>query len=260
MIAFLTDFGLRDPYVGIVKGVIHSIAPNTHLIDISHDISPGNIREASIMLKMSYKYFPRGTVFLAVVDPGVGSKRRGLACKIGHWFFVGPDNGLFSHVIREVGACECHEITNNSLLLKDVSSTFHARDVFGPVAAHLENGFPLDQVGPKADDFIRLDIKDAFFSGENITGEIVYFDRFGNAITNIDTKLMGRLGAKALQIKLKDHDLPLVACYEMGKDLLAFGIIGSHGYLEISSYLESAQMLLGLETGDQVVVGPISFS
>lgn len=253
MIAFLTDFGLKDPYVGIVKGVIHSIIQETQIIDISHDVSPGNVWEASFILGLSYEFFPRGTVFLAVVDPGVGSKRRGLACKIGDWFFVGPDNGLFSHVIKKVGNFECHEITNDSLCLKSVSTTFHARDVFGPIAAHLEKGISLDRVGPRNNQIVRFDVKEPVISGKSILGEIVYFDRFGNAFTNIHSRFLKGAEKNGLQIRVKDNHIPLVSCYEMGKGLLAFGLIGSHGCLEISSYLKSAQKTLGLEIGDPVV-------
>lgn len=256
MIAFLSDFGHVDPYVGIVKGVIHSIVNDTHVIDLTHEIEPGNIFQASFVLGISYSYFPKGTIFLCVVDPGVGSDRRGIVGAGGGYFFVGPDNGIFSHVSNELDL-KFVEIKNKDLFLSEVSVTFHGRDVFGPVAAHLEKGVRLEDIGPGVEDITILNIPKPIKKGNSIQGEILYFDRFGNAITNIPLDLFDgscKQDVKCLSISVKGHKFPVVDCYESGKGRGVFGILGSHGFLELSIYLGSVRSRLGVNRGDKVEI------
>lgn len=253
MIAFLSDFGLKDPYVGIVKGVVARISPSSKLIDITHDISPGNVKEASFVLSMSFPYFPEKTVFLAVVDPGVGSGRRGIVVEAGGYRFVGPDNGIFSHVLRVIhGPWRAYEIAVDRIAQGTPSRTFHARDVFGPLAALLDSGLSLEDVGPGIGEIVTFDVDLPEISKEKIVGKVVYLDRFGNAITNIPSSIV----SEPVTIMVRNTTLRLVNSYEEGRGLQGFGIMGSHGYLEISSYLKSVQDTLDLREGDEIIIVP----
>lgn len=184
-IALLTDFGLRDPFVGIVKGVILGISPSSVFIDLSHDIKPGDIKSASFAMDMSFPYLPEGTIVLAVVDPGVGTQRRAVAVRIDGRVVVCPDNGLLSWVLSRQTVAESVELNRREYQLPDISSTFHARDIFAPVAAHLSLGVPLRDVGEGCSDLVAFDTPRATRSSGALRGEVVYIDRFGNLITNI---------------------------------------------------------------------------
>jgi len=260
MIAFLSDFGLEDPYVGIVKGVIARFSPSSTVVDITHGIRPGHVRQASFVLGVSFQHFPSKTVFLAVVDPGVGSSRRGIVVEAGGHLFVGPDNGIFTHVLKEIDSpWYAHEIAVDKVVGHSVSNTFHARDVFAPVAALLEKGWTLEDIGPGiSDDIVMLDISGPEVSVDKVVGEVVYIDHFGNAITNIPMSLLA--AAVDVTITVKGVHLEIVDCYEEGRGRRAFGIHGSHGYLEISSYMKGAREVLGLQEGDEVVISMASFS
>ena len=184
IITLLTDFGLADPYVGIMKGVILAINPDVKIIDITHGIPAQDVREAAFIVNEYYPYFGDGAVHLAVVDPTVGSERRPLILSRDGQSFVGPDNGIFSHLIR--GNEEIYEITNRDFMLRDISSTFHGRDVFAPVAAHLAAGVQASAFGPVVENPVYLaDIFPDIVNGV-LTGEVARLDRFGNATTNID--------------------------------------------------------------------------
>lgn len=185
VITLTTDFGLRDNFVGVMKGVICSLHPQARLIDISHEMPAHDIGTAAFCLATAYEYFPSGTVHLAVVDPGVGSEREILAVGAGDHFFVAPDNGLLSRILEREPGYEAHYIRNSGLCLPGVGRTFHGRDIMAPVAAHLALGFPLDRVGPQTDRVIMLPPLDLRIDDNALFGRIVYVDGFGNLITNI---------------------------------------------------------------------------
>jgi S-adenosylmethionine hydrolase len=187
-IALLTDFGTRDPFVGVMKGVIASIAPRTTVVDLTHAIDRQDVRGAAIALWTSHRFFPRGTVFVCVVDPGVGTSRRTIAARAHGNIFVAPDNGLLTRVLDDDRRAVVRSIERRAWMLPEISATFHGRDVFAPVGAHLSKGASLARfakVGPLVDRWKRLEIPNAERRGTRIVGEIIGRDVFGNATTNI---------------------------------------------------------------------------
>ena len=186
IVALLTDFGVSDGYVGIMKGVILGIAPETALVDISHDIPPQGIRAGAFVLKAASPYFPPGTIFVAVVDPGVGSERRIIAVRTPRAFYVGPDNGVLSWALQREDVQETINVTESGYWLPDVSRTFHGRDIFAPVAAHLAAGLPISRLGERIEDPVILPLPAPHLESDQVVrGEVIYVDRFGNLITDI---------------------------------------------------------------------------
>ncbi len=194
-IALLTDFGLSDGYVGVMKGVIAGLAPGVPCIDISHEIMPQDVASAAWVLATSYRYFPHHTIFVCVVDPGVGSQREPVAVHAGEWFFVGPNNGLFSYILQEQSVHEAVILVNSAYHLPQVSMTFQGRDIFSPVAASIARAVSLTDLGPaiQTSALQRLDIALPFIQGDYISAQIVHSDRFGNLITNIPFALVPEL-------------------------------------------------------------------
>ena len=242
IITLTTDFGLADPYVGIMKGVILGIAPEARLIDVSHAVASYDVMEGALVLLSAVRYFPAGTVHLGVVDPGVGSRRRPIAASDGRHMFVGPDNGLFSLCLGD--DAELHHITNEEYFLTPVSDTFHGRDIFAPVAARLAMGAALESVGPRVYDFLRLIIP----SGPPT---ILHVDRFGNLVTSLRPE---DLGADSV-IRIAGHDVGARrAAYAEGASGELFLIAGSSGYLEISMNRASAADHLKVRRGMELNV------
>jgi S-adenosyl-L-methionine hydrolase (adenosine-forming) len=247
VIALLTDFGQQDHYVGVMKAVIAGIAPDAVVIDISHAVPPQSILAGQRLLRASVPYFPPGSIFLAVVDPGVGTARRPLAVRAGAHTFVGPDNGLFTpwlpgDVAIELTAPECR--------LAQTSSTFHGRDVFAPAAAHLAAGLPIDRLGPRLTDPVLLQAPQPRVRRDGtIVGEIVYVDHFGNLITNIT----GITGGTTL---FRDRQLPLRATYGSAGPGEVLALIGSEGELELAVRDGSAAAQLRAHLGEQVTWCP----
>lgn len=257
LMTFLTDFGLKSNYVSQMKGVVLSIT-DASIVDITHDIAPHNVREGAFALMSSVKYFPAGTVHVAVVDPGVGSSRRGIVVTTQTQIFVGPDNGLLIPAAHSLGNFSVYEITNPNLMLKDVSNTFHGRDVFTPVAAHILNGVMFDQIGPIINDFINLDFGKYEIRDKSATGKIIYIDNFGNIITNIDginlknllnfdNKIMLFIGNKRLEIRF-------VISYDFVKKGEFLTTIGSSNLLEISLNQGNAAKKLGVKLDDDIKI------
>lgn len=191
-VAFLTDFGLRDGYVGVMKGVVSGITPDAQLIDITHEVEPQNVLAGAWVLATSYRYFPEKTVFVCVVDPGVGSVRRSVALHAGNWYFVGPDNGLFSYILAEQPLHEAVTLANPAYHLASMSSTFHGRDLFSPMGAHVAGGVALAELGDPVDpaSLVRLNIAPPTQHGEQITAQVIHVDHFGNLITNIPLSMV----------------------------------------------------------------------
>jgi S-adenosylmethionine hydrolase len=253
IITLTTDFGVTDGYVGAMKGVILSLAPNVTLIDISHAVNPHDIRHGARILATAAPEFPEGTIHVAVVDPGVGSSRRGMALRTANAFFVGPDNGLFSPFLSSKVVCV--ELTKGATHRLHVSHTFHGRDVFAPVAAHLANGMSINDLGPPLIDPIWLvEPEPAHSDGGWLVGEVVYVDRFGNLVTNVGPLYTERLESAGARVVVDDIRIPFVRTYSdvaVG-ELLA--LIGSSGYLEIAVRTGRASDFVGTGIGTVVKV------
>jgi len=185
VVTLTTDFGIQDEFVGVMKGVIWKIHPTVQIADITHAVQPQNILQGAIILGRAYRYFPPGTIHIAVVDPGVGTNRRGLIARAGDQFFVGPDNGLFTVPFSSGVPVEVYALENTQLQLQSISSTFHGRDIFAPAAAFVANGTPLSAFGPKINNPISIETPVPMRIGNVIEGQILYSDTFGNLVTNI---------------------------------------------------------------------------
>jgi S-adenosylmethionine hydrolase len=236
VITLLTDFGLRDPYVGIMKGVILSIHPQVHLVDISHEVRPGDIVDGALVLQEAYSYFPPGTVHLVVVDPGVGGARRPMVLATQTYFFIGPDNGVFSLIIRNHPEAKAHHLTERRFFLPDISRTFHGRDIFAPAAAHLSSGVEPARLGCSFTDPTVVDIPAPRVRGSVLYGTVLRTDRFGNVITNISrADLKAFLQGRKPRIRMGDHLIEgMVGCYAEVERGTLVGLIGSCGCLEIA--------------------------
>ncbi len=194
VIAMLTDFGLDDNYVGIMKGTILTINPNVEIIDVTHSISPGNIKQGAFVLMTTINYFPENTIFLIVVDPGVGSNRDALCAKVGRYYFVAPDNGILTYVIQNQKNYRIFNFTNEKYQLENPSRTFHGRDIFAPLAAYIAMGVELSEFGEEKKDtrIVKIpSLKCYFDSFGNLIGEVVHIDRFGNIITSLSARSLG---------------------------------------------------------------------
>jgi S-adenosylmethionine hydrolase len=259
LISFLSDFGLKDGYVGCVKGVILSINPDACILDLAHDITPFNIEEAAYILENHYDYFPKGTIHLAVVDPGVGSKRIPVIIKTAKYYFVGPDNGIFSFIIQSE-AYTAYKINLEKLLQllnikREMSSTFHTRDIFGPVAALLTKGISVEKLSSNLSNQLLLLTDQIYVTNNMVHAKIINIDRFGNLITNFSQKKHGDLSSRGIQeITIKDKTIKSVHTKYSDvrkNDFLAFW--GSTGLLEISINKGSAEKKLGCIAGKDEV-------
>lgn len=255
IVTLLTDFGTADNFAGVMKGVVASIAPEVRVVDITHDIAPQQVKQGRWVLSQSWPWFPRGTVHLAVVDPGVGTDRRALAVEAAGHFFIGPDNGLLSDLIRTEKA-KVRQITNHAWMLSDVSATFHGRDVFAPAAARLASGARFAAAGPVVADATYLGSMAPVRTGKRFwTGEVVHVDRFGNLITNLTPGAVPDLLVRPAVVKAGFQQIAgLSATYGAGKPGEVIALIGSHGGVELSVNCGSAARALGLALGSPVDV------
>ncbi len=254
IITLLTDFKPKDGYSGMMKGVILSINPQCRIIDLAHEITSQHVMEAAFVLGYSYRYFPKGSIHVVVIDPGVGGERRPIAVETRDYTFVGPDNGVFSLILQEAEAIRVFELSCREYFLPEVSNTFHGRDIFSPVAAHLSRGILLKDMGDEIKNFVRINLPRPRLSGGEIEGEILYIDGFGNLITNIDQQLITDFaGGEPFTVEIgKIRINRVLASYcEAGKgELLA--IFGSSGFLEISVNQGNAGMELTAKTGGRM--------
>jgi len=255
IITLTTDFGSADWFVGTMKGVILGINPRVQIVDITHDIPAGNIRAGAFALAASHRFFPVRTIHIAVVDPGVGSQRKPLVVQTEHYLFVGPDNGVLSYALAREKIKAVHQVTNERFFLRPVSHTFHGRDVFAPMAAHLSKGVPIRKLGTVASDFVRLDWPQPQFDQYATRGEILYIDRFGNAITNIDHSALTRFDLARCEVVAKRNRVGRVCSFYQavpaGKPV---AVPGSSGFLEIAVNGGSAARVFRLQVGDRVTV------
>lgn len=242
VVTLLTDFGISDTYVGMMKGVIASIAPDAHVVDLTHDVPPQDVQAGAFHLMVAYGYFPPGTVHVAVVDPGVGTGRAIITVRAGGHLFVGPDNGVLRWAVESAGGAErAVRVENRDYALPVVSATFHGRDVMAPAAAHLARGLPLESLGPAAETLAG----EAFPESHAGRGIVVHVDRFGNCITN----LRPPLGAT---VDVLGRHLPVVRTYGDAPPRQPVALVGSASLLEIAINGESAAARLGIGRGTPV--------
>jgi S-adenosylmethionine hydrolase len=247
IITLTTDFGERDPYVGIMKGVILSINPCARIVDLTHGISAGSVLEGSTIIKEACRYFPSGTVHVGVIDPGVGGTRRPIAVASKSHFFVGPDNGLFWPTIEADSGSEVIHLTEKRYWMDTVSSTFHGRDIFAPVAAHLSEGIDLFLMGEKIDDPITLAYPLVRRERDRLVGEVIRVDYFGNPITNIAAEdLPEFLPSEGLSVSIEGFVLKEIhTSYNQVPEGKPLALIGSSNVLEIAVNRGSARADLG---------------
>jgi S-adenosylmethionine hydrolase len=256
VIALLTDFGTQDHYAGTMKGVILGICPDVTLVDISHDIPVHDVLTGALELAAAYRYFPAGTIFLVVVDPGVGSARRGVAVDAGNYRFVAPDNGVLSAVLRETPPKRAVELTERRYARPTVSRTFEGRDRFAPAAAWIAKGIQLTALGRSVSDVHRLEIPDPEVRGDSIDGLVLRVDRFGNLVTNIDRRAVEKLGqSSAVQIVANGKPVArLVATYAEIQPGEVCALFGSTDHLELAANSGSAAESLSIARGARVSV------
>lgn len=261
IIALLTDFGLKNNYVGVIKGVIKSISPDTEIIDITHSILPQNIKQAAFVLMNSFKYFPDETIFLSIVDPEIGSERLAIGTYIHRKYFLAPNNGLLSYVIKNTKEKNFYSLNKSKFHLNEVSSTFHGRDIFAPVAAYIANGRKLEEVGTKiaTNEVIVIPLPQCFRDIQGIWhGEIVEIDNFGNAITSLSIEKMNiNIDRKdeILSWKFESGDLKINGLSKTFSDVNIGNVLayaGSSGFIEIGIRDGNAAEEFGLEIGQKV--------
>lgn len=257
ILTFTTDFGTRDWFVGTMKGVALGINPRARIVDLTHEIQPGDIRAGAFALMAGCRYFPKGTVHMVVVDPGVGSSRRAIAVQTNDYFFVGPDNGVLSWALAHERIKSVRRLEESKYFLNNISRTFHGRDIFSPVGAHLSKGLPIQRLGREVKDWIRLPWPQPTKSREVIRGEVIYIDRFGNAITNFESQpeFNGRSAICEVNARRKAR-CQLADFYGAVPANRAVAVFGSSGYLEFAVNGGSAARKFGIEIGDSVGLRP----
>ena len=259
IIALLTDFGTRDHYAGTMKAVVLGICADVTLVDLSHDIPPHDVLTAALELAASYKYFPTGTIFLVVVDPGVGSSRRGLAVDTGDYRFIAPDNGVLTAVLAETPPKRVVELTERRYARPTVSKTFEGRDRFAPAAGWLAKGVDLTALGRSTGEYQRLPIPAPAVTETTLSGEVIRIDRFGNLVTNIDHKLFDKFTQSAvIEVSAGPHRIGrVVATYAEAPDGEPCALFGSTDHLEIAVNAASAAERLALTRGAPVTIRKI---
>ena len=252
IITLTTDFGVRDPYVAEMKAAILAVTRRVQLVDVTHAIEPHDITEGALALEAAARTFPAGTVHLAVVDPGVGTARRGIVVAAVGQLFIGPDNGLFTPMLETAG-WEAFELRAAEFRLARVSATFHGRDVFAPAAAHMAAGVDPARVGPRVSDPVRLPWPEVREVAGTVAGAVVHVDHFGNLVTSIHASAVAALGATP-SIRVANRRLPLVGTYGDLQAGHAGALIGSRDRLEIAVREGSAAAQLGAQRGTPVLV------
>lgn len=255
VISLLTDFGTKDPYVAEMKAVIVSICPEARIIDISHEIEKFNIRMGAFTLASAARFFPEKTIHVAIVDPGVGTKRRPLIVETHRFFYVDPDNGILMLSAQREKVRHVCQISNPSLMLSKVSKTFHGRDIFAPAAAYLAKGKPISEFGPEIRDYVIPEFTKAKMRENELLGEIVHIDDFGNVISNISIEDLKRIGAKEncflnLQLKEKTFRLRFCSTYGAVSAGQPLALVDSHEFLEVSVNQGNAAKKFKVKIGD----------
>jgi len=255
IVTLLSDFGLRDPYVAEMKAVILSISPDACIVDISHEIEEFNIRMGAFILASATPYFPQGTVHVAVVDPGVGTKRHPIIIQTERSFYVGPDNGLLLLSALKEEVSHVYHIKNPKYMRPKISTTFHGRDIFAPAAAYLSMGCAPSRFGPEIEDYFVPQFAKPYVKEGELIGEAMYVDGFGNVVTNISLKDLEKLETSMgdllrVRIKRKTFDMRFCPAYGDVPVRTPLVIVGSHDFLEISINQGDASKGLNLKVGD----------
>ncbi|MGE5301014.1 MAG: S-adenosyl-l-methionine hydroxide adenosyltransferase family protein [Acidobacteriota bacterium] len=261
LITLTTDFGYKDPFVGVMKGVILKINPEARIVDLTHGIRPQDVQEAAFAVGMNYRYFPSDTIHVVVVDPGVGSARRPLLVFSENHFFIGPDNGVFSYIYRvRHETLEVVHITAEHYFLRKGSPTFQGRDLFAPVAAWFSRGVHIEKFGDPITDYRAIDIPFPEAADGRVRGSVIHIDRFGNAVSNISiADLSGSLGSRTqsdFKVFLKGSEVPLRNYYYEAKDDKLYSLLNSSEYLEFFVCGGSASSQYNVSVGDRVEVVP----
>ena len=267
LIVLLKDFGLKDNYVGVMKGVMKGIAPNAEFIDLSHEVARQSIQNGALMLHNNYSYFPQGTTFLVVVDPTVGSERRPIIVDTDKYRFIAPDNGVLQYILDDAETIQAAEISNTDLRLQNQSYTFHGRDIFAPAAAYAAIGTPIAEFGNIIDDLVQLEAPEMIVRVNHIEGEITHIDTFGNCISSIgrlrwqnqDELLLEpqsiTILASSVVVTSENVELNTIkhAYHEVaiGQPMIQ---IDSNGYLEIAVNQGSAAQMFGIVIGQKVSI------
>ena len=255
IVTLITDFGWTGEYVGALKGAILRVNPRCLIVDITHQIDPQNILQASFVLRKSYSYYPPGTVHGVIVDPGVGTERRAVVVEKDKYVFVGPDNGVFSGLLSPGGEIRARELARKEYFLIPVCNTFHGRDVFAPVAGHLSLGLDPAKLGPKVKNLVKIDFPEPRREKKHLTARILWADSFGNLITNVSREEYGRKLKTCFQIRGKGWSIErLSRTYGEGKPGQPMALFGSGGLLEISVNRGNARNTLGLNPGNPLTI------
>ncbi len=259
IITLTTDFGLNDHFVGTIKGVILNVVPDVEIVDISHSVQAFDVLDGALTIAQSYSYFPSGTVHLVVVDPGVGTARRPILVTSDRHHFVAPDNGVLSLIYGKEERLHIRHITAEHYYLQPVSKTFHARDIFSPVAAWLAKGVDPEKFGDEITDFVRFNApKPKAIDGNTLRGVVLRVDRFGNLVTNItpeDAPMLFASEPAPFKIRIGKHEvIQIHSNYSEGAPGEVFGILGSMGYLEIATDRGSAAKIVGTGKGTEVLI------
>jgi S-adenosylmethionine hydrolase len=259
IITLTTDFGYKDPFIGIMKGVILNINPVVQIVDITHGISPQNVIEAALSIEMSFTAFPHKTIHVIVVDPGVGSSRRPILVVTDYHYFVGPDNGVFSQIFNLTERLTVIHITSEHYFMPQRSSTFHGRDIFAPVAAWLSRGINVSNFGDTITDYVTIPVPLPAMPAKNtIEGNVIYIDHFGNAITNIQSQKINDLLKNnpngKLKVLFKGIEAPPKDYYSQAVDNGLYSLINSFNYLELFVNKGSANSNFGITVGEKVNV------
>lgn len=256
IITLLTDFGTKDHYVASMKGVILRINPQCTLVDITHQVSPQDIREGAFLLASACPYFPKGTIHVAVVDPGVGGPRKPILIATENFFFIGPDNGLLALAAKKDGIKQIVTLSHKEYFLPDVSNTFHGRDIFAPVVGYLSLGTDPKTFGKRTNQWMDLDLEQPELMRGQLMGEIIHIDAFGNLVSNIDRKeLSSFIKNRPFVVRVRKKVIHgLKRGYWEGKSGELVTVWGSSGFLEISVREGSAQKVLKVKKGDPIIV------
>jgi S-adenosyl-L-methionine hydrolase (adenosine-forming) len=259
LITLLTDFGMADYFVGAMKGAVLSVNPHAQIADITHEIPPHDISAGAFTLLAAYQSFPPKTIHVAVVDPGVGSRRRPLLVESRDYFFVGPDNGLFSYVYEREQGVRVFHLTNEKYFRSVVSPTFHGRDLFAPVAGAVSAGVEPEKLGQEITDYVRLEAPAVrATSAGALEASVIHIDRFGNCVTNItQADLTEGMLLRGARLIIKGREITSFRNFfaeEGGEGSEFFAVWGSAGFLEIAAFRRSAARLLGIERGERLLV------
>ena len=257
MITLTSDFGLKDPYVAEMKAVILSICPSVSIIDVTHLIDKWKVSMGAFVLACVTTFFPQGTIHVAVVDPGVGTQRRPIVVETKWNLFVGPDNGLLILAAEAQGLKQVRAIECRNLMQQQVSETFHGRDIFAPIAAHLANGVALEEIGPQITDFVQPGFASIKRTPKFLLGEVLHIDDFGNIVTNVHGVELSDSEGTLFQIALNSTKLQginLSRTYADAKTGEPVLLVGSHGYIEISLNQGNAAAKFGVKEGDQISI------